>query len=370
MRQYGRAFASSHMGGVQGLSKSNEARHFNRVVRKFGLAFQVPTSGMLYTFDGETVELPYFRPVDFLGKLLRDHAYLLLGGHDRGLASRRALHDFWHDYQNVQGTHAFFGDASWTARAPFTIPYCLHGDGGRTAKKQPLELISLEPVLGLMTASAPSQRCRCEVPTELSTVRLNSKFHSYLTRFLLVAFPAKQWPKGLLRHVMSVLSEELAHLFHTGISVDGRVYFFACLGLKGDMEFHAQSMNLTRSYHNVGTRRFKMVCVECHAGAEDVPFEDVNPKAAWESTICGTFPWTEDPPFSSLPFEDWRSLPSSAPCFFRRDPFHVFRLGTMAASGIFFGETNLNRFHMISEIRNCIDRSSAGLYPFNSSLFI
>ena len=334
--QHGAAFAKTHMGGVQGLSRSNAARHFARVVRRFGLTFPVPVSELCYTTDsGETVLLPYIRPSDYFETLLKKCPQLLMGGHDLGIAARRELSDFWSTYEAVQSSHAVFQKPEWRSQAAWTIPYSIHGDGGRTAKKQVLELISVEPALGLRTAEACTETCRCPQTCALSGPRLNSKLHSYLSRFLLASFPAKQWPKGLLTRVLEVLSQELGLLFHAGIVVHGHTYYFACLGLKGDMEFHAQALHLTRSYHNIGTRNFKMVCAECHAGAEDVPFEDVNAGAAWEKTLCASFPWQAQPPFTQLPFEDWNVAPSRAAQFFRRDPFHVFRLGALAAVGNF-----------------------------------
>ena len=330
--QHGAAFAKTHMGGVQGFSESNAARHFSRVVQKFGLAFPVPVSELVFRPEsGETVLLPYIRPTDYFKTLLKHCPKLLLGGHEPGIAARRELSDFWSRYEVVQSSHAVFQKPEWRSKAAWTIPYSIHGDGGRTAKKQALELVSVEPTLGLLTAEGRTQTCRCVNACAFLGPRLNSKLHSYLSRFLLAAFPAKVYPKGLLAHVLEVLSEELGLLFHAGMEVDGHTHYFACLGLKGDMEFHAQALNLTRSYHNIGTRNYKMVCAECHAGAEDVPFEDVNAGAAWEKTICASFPWSHRPPFTPLPFQDWTMAPSGAAQFFRRDPFHVFRLGSLAA---------------------------------------
>ena len=309
----------------------NSARHFKRVVTRFGLSFQVPISMHKYTAPGgvEHFEIPYLKPVDFMRRLLTSNPDFLLGGHDLGLPARRILSEFWSNFKKVQPQHAVYQKNDFQRHLPFTIPYCLHGDGGRTAKKQPLEVVSLEPVLGLTSAESGNARCRCKEPHVLGCQRLNSKYNTYLSRFLICAFPGKKYPDGLLLDIFRSISEQLAALFWNGIEVEGKTYFFACLGLKGDMDFHAHSLSLTRSYHNLGTKNTAMVCVECHAGGDNCPFEDTNPGAIWESTICATFPWQEEPPFSSLPFESWMQLPSRAPLFFRRDPFHVFRLGCL-----------------------------------------
>ena len=50
-----------------------------------------------------------------------------------------------------------------------TIPMMLHGDGGRTAKKQPLEVVSLVAVLGLDTYKGLT--CGCENSVDFTTSR-------------------------------------------------------------------------------------------------------------------------------------------------------------------------------------------------------
>ena len=48
-----------------------------------------------------------------------------------------------------------------------------------------------------------------------------------------------------------------------------------------------------------------------------------NPK--WCDTLYSTPPWLLPPPFKHIPFEDWDS--GDAARFFKKDPFHIFRLG-------------------------------------------
>ena len=324
--QKGRAATELELAGVVGGSH-NAARHVDRAIRKFGLALPVPISEHPYTEDGQTLTLPYIKPYDYLRCLLLHHPDLLFGGHTMVEASA-GLQAFWNRFEAEQPSHAVFGDRS---RLKCTVPYSLHGDGGRTQKKQPLDIISLEPTLGLDSKKLHDKRCCCPRPCSCSPPWVNSKHNSYLSRFLLVAFPAKEWPAGLLDDVFRLLSHQLRDIFAEGICCRGKRFYFACLGMKGDLEFHVRSLRssqLQRSYETLSTKKSLKMCLECHAGAENMPFEDCNRSASWVSTTFASLPWVSRPPMADIPFENWESLPSRAASFFRRDPFHIFRLGT------------------------------------------
>ena len=166
-----------------------------------------------------------------------------------------------------------------------------------------------------------------------SVQRLNSRHSSYLSRFLMFAFASKDFPKGLLEHMLSVVSGQLALLFTEGIPLVGSKPYYVCvLGLKGDMDFHCQSLALTRSFMNVGTVKQKPICPQCLAGSDTAPFEDCNAGDVWESTMHASFPWTRPPPFTAIQFEPWAEEGSRAAEFFKRDPLHIFRLGILVSS--------------------------------------
>ena len=179
---------------------------------------------------------------------------------------------------------------------------------------------------------AAPQLCRCAEPVLQTEQRCNGKYHSYLTRFLLVALPSKQWPPELLADIFRTLSSLLHELFENGLVVNGRQFYFGILGLKADFEFHCtvlRDAGLKRSYEHVGRARDIPVCIECEAGFQETPFEDANVGAAWTRTIGRSPPWDRLPTLAGVPFDNWHSFPSRAPEFFRRDPFHVFRLGPL-----------------------------------------
>ena len=271
------------------------------------------------------------------------------------------LDTFWRLYRREHPTHQIFqlaDDNDSAVNLRFCVPLMVHGDGARTLKKQPLEVISLHPVLGLDTVKKKiedSVQCTCWPKQTYGgcdtahpmAQKLNSKHLTYLTHFLLCAFPSKKFKKlpGLLLSVLEAISQDLGTLSVRGIVLGNDVYHFAVLGMMGDLEYHAKTGVLTRSYQNVGHKNFIPCCHLCAAGSINHPFEDVREQAScWKGTLFHSPPWNNPPPFRYILFEDWSS--GLAARWFRLDPFHLFRLGVarnfiasavmlMASDGIF-----------------------------------
>ena len=317
---------------------SNSARRFKRAVHHFGLLLNIPVSSLVYQESGNTVVMPWLRPTSILTVLLEKHPWLLLGGLPPGDDAKKMASAFWQCYKLSHPSHK--GLQHPEERLQMTVPLALHGDGARTLKKQPLEVVSLEAVWGLNSCDFEDQGdCGCKGPHSKVRVvshsgnpavqKVNSKFHSYLTKFLIFAFASKKYDKlpGLLKELLQQTSADLAQACEQGVVVKGQRFFFAVLGCKGDLEYHAKTGLLTRSYQNVGTVNAIPCCHLCEAGSANLFYEDMSPKAPWISTRFTSFPWSETPPFAPIPFEDWHADGGRAPLFFRHDPFHVFRLG-------------------------------------------
>ena len=269
--------------------------------------------------------------------LLQTHPWLLLGGLDPGEDSQALLEAFWETYKVEQLSHAVYEMAqAGRVNLAFTIPLVLHGDGGRTLKKQPLEILSFQPVLGITTQDAVL-KCKCPHPVryrgngprglDAMSLRLNFQGDSYLHHFLMVAFPTKHYPKtpGLLHSVFEAASKNLSEICNNGLVVHGQKWHVAVLGMRGDMEYHHKMGSLKRSYMNVGTTNQIACCHMCSAGSAGIPFEDFSRSAAWQRTLFGSLLWDSPPPFRSIPYEDWTTGKASG--WFKGDPFHTFRLG-------------------------------------------
>ena len=274
-----------------------------------------------------------------LEHLLSAYPWVLLGGVQPG-EHKELLSSFWKAYRWEHGSHAVYQLAEENkVNLESTIPLALHGDGGRTQKKQPLEVVSMCPVLGLDTLQQP-MTCSCENSHAYSgkrkwspfAQRLNLKNTSYATHFLVFAYPSKKFKKtpGLFQSLLRVMSESLREVCENGLDCNygGNTYHFnfAILGImKGDQEFHQKTGLLSRSYMNVGYKNPIPCCSDCLAGGPGVPFEDSSLQAVWRSTVCQQAPWNTVPPFEAIQFEDWTSGEASR--FFKRDVFHIFRLG-------------------------------------------
>jgi len=286
--------------------------------------------------DGSVVSLPWIRPSSLLLYLLTSYQWLLLGGCEVVEQAEAMLQSFWDNYKVNHPSHTVFNRSPLPLKR--TIPVALHGDGARTQKMQPLEIFSLEAVLGV--DSYQCKECRhdpCGCPQTKKRRKqfgdplvqcLNQKHHSYLTRFLLFAFASKELKMpGLLRALLQQVGDDLGKVCEEGIQTPHGRWGIAVVGYKGDMEYHAKT-SISRSYANVGHVNFIRCCHECEAGHRNHPFEDPNPAASWVSTRYTTLPWVTMPPFTSIPFEDWSGdTNAKAALFFRRDSFHIFRLG-------------------------------------------
>ena len=284
------------------------------------------------------VEMPYLRPRDTLACLLKGDPWLLLGGMNPGPDTNVMLQTFWGAYKLSHPSHQVFVmaeqnqvDLSWT------IPVMLHGDGARTVKKQPLEVVSLVSVLGLdtakdLTCTCPNKFCYSKDASirDPMLLKLNNSYNSHLHHFLIFCFPSKKYKgtPGLLKAMLRKVSEEIAECCVEGVSVPGypKPWHIAVIGLRGDAEWHSKTGVLNRSYQNVGHKNEIPCCHLCLAGSPNIPFESFRSDAAWKHTLGHSAPWHALPPYEPIPFEaDWTC--GAAANFFRYDPFHVFRLG-------------------------------------------
>ena len=337
--QQGPAAAREQLGGMLATSDKNASRHLQSLLKRFDLTVRVPISEYVHTEGGDTAVLPYLRPTDMLTTMLRTNPELLLGGFPPGDQAQAMMHTFWTCYAEEHSTHPVIrrGPGLWST----TIPVLIHGDGGRTTKKQPLECVSLEPVLGLDTASGVSSKCSCpqcvevgsDDPAHPHAQRLSNRHGSYLSKFLVFAFPSKKYKAMpcLLTAMHKVACTDLADICSRGILLSGTRYFFAVTGYKADLEYHGKVVNYNRNYLNLGKIREIGCCPECAAGTPGTPFEDIAVDAVWTSTTCQDLPWNSPPPVTDLEFDSWDSLPTKAPLFFRRDTFHIFRHGSLVS---------------------------------------
>ena len=162
----------------------------------------------------------------------------------------------------------------------------------------------------------------------VSRVATNYKGHSFLTRHLLFGIPGYLYNNktDLVRAHLELAAGDLASLFNNGVMVNGRRYYAALVGCKGDLKFQAGVVaHMTRSYMNLGRVRPIPCCSLCMAGTREFPMEDVQHEPPWSQSMFRERPWNEhglQPPFLQVPFDL-----SRAELLYRLDAFHVFKVG-------------------------------------------
>ena len=85
--------------------------------------------------------------------------------------------------------------------------------------------------------------------------------------------------KRLLHKAFEMVAHDLKRMHKEGIEIGDVVFFAATLGIKGDLKFHHQMGNLSRSYYNVETKVNHPICSLCLAGRSGVDFENVSASA-------------------------------------------------------------------------------------------
>lgn len=228
------------------------------------------------------------------------------------------------------------------------VPLLIHGDGGRTYKRDELMVVQFQPVLSTGTKKS--------IASKPGSVGVNLKGHSFTTRFLFSVLQKHMYSDDpvTFSRWLEEFAKDLQGLYYRGIFHERtqRTLKFCVIGVKGDLPFLAKAANMTRTFLNIRKHRpgpnskpLTGCCWLCLAGSEQsdgpVPFEDFSETARWISTqkANNPYPWDAFPPFMQyLPFPL-----SDAPSFFKIDVLHVYHLGIgrdFAASSLVYILTN------------------------------
>lgn len=97
----------------------------------------------------EFLNVPFLRPVDMLGFLMKNCPDLLLGGHKDFVRSAKELSCFWTQYKKYHPQHMVFESG---CPLDTTVPILLHGDEGRGLRRGNTAILTLESPLGLGTS--------------------------------------------------------------------------------------------------------------------------------------------------------------------------------------------------------------------------
>ena len=312
--------------GKGGKAQKNAFRATNRFVRRWGLRWNIKYDFYKHSAD---VSVPYLSPCRIISYLLERCPELLFGGVDDIKLARQHLSAFWSNYQHFHGSHEVFTEHKDYLDS--VIPLLWHGDEGRGVRKGNTTICTIETPFGLDTYCRQGHKC-CDCCPDVflqelcSQQNTNLKHHSFLTKFVLFALPRKYYRETTLIHdLANVISGQLRSLFFEGVEINGKVWYAACAGLKGDLAWFHKLASLERSYMRLSTVIDREMCHECLAGSTHLPFEDISCYPVWRHSCYSSRPWTEVPASGLVRVPYDRQQPER---ILRRDVFHNTKMGT------------------------------------------
>ena len=238
------------------------------------------------------------------------------------------LQEFWERYRLLHPDHDIWMYSH--LQEDTLVPLLLHGDGGRTFRKDELMVLQFQPVLGFGTRAA----CASHPVFTPKKFGVNMSKHTFTTRFLYGVMQKALYrdDPACFTSFLTSFVENLGKLFYEGITLQNKRFHFAVLGVKGDLPFLQKAGGLQRTFLHVRkapeTARSKPLTGCCHlclAGTQPYPFEDFSRSAKWmeSSGASNPYPWDVLPPLlQSLPHV--HHDPASV---FRLDILHVYHLG-------------------------------------------
>lgn len=318
----------SAAGGVQGWANAtlkNSERDVQRLVKVQKTKLDLPISCL--QASGEKV--PWISATAWIRYIVKHGLWHRLAGlsdADRHL-SPQIWKQFWRQYQILCPHFGLFLEegVDYGNLAAFYI----HGDEGRTLKKNGLMVTTLQSVLGF---GFDTKRLKRGNNGDF-VLRPNYVGNTLTTRFVCTAIPKVLYESNsnVFHEAMDVLSQDLQQLFHIGVydEVTKETFRICVIAVKGDWPYLTKLGRFTRSFNTTvkrGTERTKPkgTCHLCLAGQDGFPCEEIKTyKPAWLSTVGVKLPWDVTPSVMKYLFHDLNG-PSA---FFQPDPWHTFHLG-------------------------------------------
>eukprot|EP00439_Symbiodinium_sp_Y106_P012257 s406_g1.t2 len=235
------------------------------------------------------------------------------------------LQEFWERYRLSEPDHDIWLYSHF--QEDTLVPLLVHGDGGRTDRKDELMVLQFQPMLGFGTRASHKM-------LRPTAAGVNLRKHTFTTRFLYGVMGKALYRENpaCFTSFLTGFMENLAKLFFEGITLQGQHFRFVVLGVKGDLPFLQKAGNLLRTFLNVRkapeTPKSKPLtgcCFLCLAGTADYPFEEFTDSPKWLQTAGSRnpYPWDALPPL----LESTPHIHSNPASLFRLDILHVYHLG-------------------------------------------
>ena len=333
--------------GKKASAEKNPEDYTEKLFKKKGLSLPISVEMIQHPIGQSEIRTWYVSPQSWVAYLLATSPQVLTGDGDL----EQNLRSFWWAYRVSHPHHAVYHSAR-ASELEHTLPVLIHGDEGRGLKKGKCMVMSFQSPLGATRKPKSRDTCSCgttlaarpdlpqfgapdepdaycmseEMQGTLKHQTTNYCGHTYLSRWLL--FSLGSWIYLKHPEVLDVLVARVAcdmkDLCENGVVVAGRRVYAACLGVKGDLDWHRQVYNLLRSYAHVGTKSTGSICHACLAGGNGPMFEDYSENPTWANTAFVQRPWDTNaaPPYlCQIP-----SFPAPEELI-QLDPFHVVKMG-------------------------------------------
>ena len=321
-----------------------------KALLKCDQALNVPLHNLKLGNTDQEFSYPVLRPVDILSSVVKKGYIQKVLGVPLKRASE-TFSAFWDKYRRCFPNHEIFHSGLAAEEFASLVPYYLHGDGGRTYKKESILICSMYPALGMETAKspvpdmqpsggAPQNRKRprgmeaAAMDDDEVAMGINLLGNSLGNRFLFVAIHNNYIKNddSIFYDLMGFWGKEMGTLFDEGFQIHGQIFKIAVLGMCGDAPFIRDAGLMTRSFNNIrksatANTILPGVCYLCAAGKTHGPdFENLDILTAeWLSTtgVNNLLPWNEPPPIlAHIPCQQ-QNLAN----FFKGDLFHIWYSG-------------------------------------------
>ena len=302
---------------------SHSERDVHQVISKQGSTLGLSLSQMRI----KNRDIPWIDPRTWMEFIVKKGLWPRLAGAPDANVAGEIWTQFWATYRKLHPGFQMFGvdnvDLSSTAA------FAIHGDEGRTLKKQGLMVTSIQSCLG----NGFDEKRIGRDGAGAWKPKVNFVSHSYTHRFVTSVIPKHMYDSDseVFHGAMEQLAISLKDLFETGVvdPTTGKVFRVAIIATKGDAPYLAKMGKFYRSFNTTVKRgdeknEPKGICHRCLAGLTAFPAEEIaTTKPRWLSTRGVKAPWTSLPEvMKHLMFDE--ADPST---FFQSDIWHTVHLG-------------------------------------------
>ena len=307
-------------------STRNSERDTHRTIGKQKTRLEISLSSI----DCHGEQLPWISPETWFKFLVNKGLWPVLAGckRDDHCGANRNWTQFWKGYKEIYPNFELFDYEDQLDFGRIAAVF-IHGDEGRTLKRQGIMVTSCQSALG---RGYDEKRVK-KYPSPGDNLRVNFAGHSFTTRFVLHTIPKSCYESDpeVFHSAMSHVAKSFRNLIDVGLvdAVRGETLKVALIGVKGDAPYLVKAGHFYRSYNTMAKRGedrsvAKGVCPWCLAGTRNFPSEEIHSiEPKWRTTVGVKVPWIRTPAIIQHCLHD-RGDPAS---FFKSDIWHVVHLG-------------------------------------------